>query len=326
MRRLLLGALLLSTIAAALPGLVRDARTAASLHGLPYHVRRERTMGAFYPSIMEVLRATSPGQPLALITRPGRSIDDALFFDYYAYPRHTRIYSDPAFYGVDPKGPATVVAIDEKASLSSYVALRFEEMQRRGRIVHGPTLHLVGPHFVVPMALSIDGVLPAAYTTEATIVADHPAEVTLTLRPSGIVKRLTIQREIAFIDLVYEVFGRRERGWLEVDSNEALRAAFWLVNRGTGAANELALVTSRPPNPLHVPSGNQLWLVNLAPVAAGLRINGKVAFLLPYEAPPRSYTCPCEVLVVNEGASVYAFAAEKMPNGGTRFSWPEGQQ
>jgi hypothetical protein len=283
-------------------------------------------MGAFYPSILSVLNATPPSEPLALITRRGESGDPALFFDYYAYPRHTRIYPDVALYGVDAKRPATVVAItEEEAALSTYSTLRLEEMRRSGRIVRHPPLRPAGTHFVVPMTISIDGVLPAVYTTEAVLAADRPAEVTLTFRPAGIVKRLTLEREIAFVDLVYELFGRLDRGWLEVSSNEPLRASFWLVNRGTGTASELALVTTTPRNPLHVPSGKELWLVNLAPVAAGLRINGQVAFLLPYESPSRNYTCPCEVLVVNEGASVYAFGAEKLPNGGTRFSWPEGQ-
>jgi len=322
MKRLLFAALLVSTIAASAPRLFRTAKLAISMRGLPYRERRERLMGPFFPSIGNVLHATSANETLALVMPKGESRDSALFFDYYAYPRRTKIYAQSASYGVDPNPPRTVVRVGDVASLSSYAAMRFDDLQRSAPVVPNPVLRDAGTRFVVPLVASIDGVVPWRYVIEATLAAQKPAQVTMTFWPRGIVKTLTVERERQFRDLVYEVFGVIDRGWLEVASSEPLRGSFALASPGAGA-NEIAIVRDAPSAPIRVPAGKQLWLVNLTGAAAGLRINGHGDFVAPHDTVSRAIDCPCEVDIANAGASVYAFATEKMPDGGTRFFWPE---
>ncbi|MCU1349977.1 MAG: hypothetical protein JWO56_3007 [Acidobacteria bacterium] len=324
MRRLLFAALLLATIATSLPPLVRTARLAIELRGLPYRVRRERLMGAFYPSIGNVLRATPSREPLALIPPPGQSRDSPLLFDYYAYPRRTRIYEPLVSYGHDPAPPRTVVRVGDVASLSSYGALRLEALQRLGPPAGSPPLRKAGTHFFVPVIASIDGATPGLYVTHATLASQRPARVTMTFWPRGIVRTFTVERELHFDDLVHEAFGRIDRGWLEVASSEPLRASFPVVSNGT-IATEIAIVRDAPRNPLGVPAGRQLWLVNLTSVPAGLLINGKGDFIAPHDTVSRALDCPCQVRVTGGEARVYAFATERTADGGTRFIWPEAQ-
>lgn len=323
MKRLALAVLLLSAIAASAPQLVRDLREAAAMRGLAYRVRRERQMGAFYPSMANVLRATPANEPLALVVPKGASRDVALFFDYYAYPRRTKIYRESGYYGVDTNPPPQVVRIGEVASLTTYGALRLEDLRHDGPLVRNPVLRDAGTSFFVPLAASIDGVFPARYAVEATIAAARPARVTFTLRPKNVVKTLTIDGERPFVDLVYELFGTLDRGWLEVESSEPLRASFAFASRPLGA-DELPIVHDAPPSPVHVAGGNSLWLVNPTPLAAALRVNGQGDYVGPYESVSRAYACPCEVAVVNPDARVYAFATARQPDGRSRFFWPEG--
>jgi hypothetical protein len=331
MKRLLFAALLVSTIAASAPQLLRTAKLALSMRGLPDRERRARLMGPFFPSIGNVLRATPANETLALVMPHGQSIDAALFFDYYAYPRRTRIYPTSAHYGADARAPRTFVRVGDVAELSSYPVMRFDDLQRIGPAVRNPPLREAGTHFVVPMAASIDGIVPSRYVIEATLAAEKPEQVTLTFWPRGTVRTLTVDRQRRFLDLVYEVFGVIDRGWLEISSTESLRASFALVSHGAtkaatslphseGAASELAIVRDVPRAPLRIAAGKQLWLVNLDGAAAGLRVNGSGDLLAPHDTVSRSIECPC---VVEADAHVYAFATEKMADGGTRFFWPE---
>lgn len=323
MKRLALAVLLLSAIAASAPQLLRAAREAASMRGLAYRQRRERQMGPFYPSIAKVLRSTPANEPLALVIPKGASRDIALFFDYYAYPRRTKIYRESTYYGVDATAPKTVVRIADVASVTTYGAMRLEDVRHDGPLVRHPVLRDAGTSFFVPLAASIDGVFPARYAIEATLAAAKPAQVTFTLRPKNVVKTLTIDGERHFVDLVYEVFGTLDRGWLEVASSEPLRASFAFASRPLGA-DELPIVHAAPPSPVHVAGGNSLWLVNPAPLAAALRINGKGDYVGPYESVSRPYACPCDVEVVTPEARVYAFGTARQPDGRSRFFWPEG--
>ena len=334
MRRMLFAALLVSTIAASAPQLLRTAKLAMSMRGLPDRERRERLMGPFFPSIGNVLRATPENETLALVMPHGESIDAALFFDYYAYPRRTHIYASSLFYAADAKAPRTVVRVGEVAEVSSYAAMRFDDLQRIGPVVRNPALRDAGAHFVVPLVASIDGVMPSRYVIEGTLAAEKPAQVTLTFWPRGIVKTLTIDRERQFLDLVCEVFGVLDRGWLEVSSTEPLRASFVLASPGArkaatslphseGVASDLAIVRDVPRASLHIAGGRQLWLVNLAGVAAGLRVNGNGDFVAPHDTVSRAIACPCTIEPVSADAHVYAFATERMPDGDTRFFWPE---
>jgi hypothetical protein len=324
MKRLALAVLLLSAIAASAPQLVRALREAASMRGLAYRVRRERQMGRFYPSVNEVLRATPANEPLALIVPKGTTRDIALFFDYYAYPRRTKIYRESGYYGVDPNPPKSIARIGDVASVTTYGAMRLEDLRHDGPLVRNPVLRDAGTSFFVPLAASIDGVFPARYAVEATIAAAKPAQVTFTFRPKNLVKTLTIDGARHFDDLVYELFGVLDRGWLEVASSEPLRASFAFATRPLGA-DELPIVHGAPPGPVHVARGNSLWVVNPSPIAAALRVNGKGDYVGPYESVSRAYACPCDVEVVTPaGARVYAFATERQPDGRSRFLWPEG--
>jgi len=321
MKRLLFGALLLATIAASLPHLIATARLAVTLRGLPYRLRRERLMGAFYPSIGSVLRATRANERLALLPRPGDSRDASLFFDYYAYPRRTRIYEPLVAYGRDQAPPLTVVRVGDIASLSSYGAVRLEAIKRMGPARGSPPLRDAGTHFIVPVIASIDAAAAGLYVTHATLASARPARLTMTFWPRGIARTVTIDGELHFDDLVYEAFGRVDRGWLEATSSEALRASFPVVTNGTVAA-DIPIVSDPPRGLMRVPSGRQLWLVNLTAVAAAVRINGKDDLVAPHDTVSRAYDCPCEVSAAGD-ARVYAFATEKTSDGGLRFVWPE---
>lgn len=322
MKRLVLAVLLLSAIAASAPPLLQAMREASSLRGLSYRARRERQMGAFHPSIATVLRATPANERLALVVPKGVSRDIALFFDYYAYPRRTKIYRESGDYGVDPNPPRTIVRIGEVASLATYGAMRLADLRHDGALVRKPVLRDAGARFFVPLVASVDGVFPARYAVEATLASAKPAQVSFTLRPKNLVKTLTIDGERHFDDLVYELFGVLDRGWLDVASSEPLRASFALATHPFGA-DELAVVSGTPANPVHVPGGNALWLVNRTPHAAALRVNGKGDYVGPYENASRAYNCPCTVDVTNAEAQVYAFGAERQPDGRSRFFWPE---
>jgi len=281
---------------------------AATLAQLP-KAFPQRTRGAIHSSAREIDRSQPPGERLAVISNDDYN---GLYFNYYIYPRPTRLYRNLDDYRLDEKHPRTIVYATERARVMPYAAIRAEQMNG---FIATPSYAPAGTHFIVPLAASFDGYPPASYTTEGWLKGR--ANATLTLRPRGLVKTLTINGAASFKDLVYENFGVLESGWVEVASDAPLQASFALVNRGTKSATPIALLRDVPRRPLRIASGEKLWLVNTTADPASATACGAQITLPPYAIESRAATFPCDV------TGAYAFGSQKLPDGGTRFTWPD---
>jgi hypothetical protein len=273
---------------------------AASLARLPSAFEKRRR-GPLYTTAKEIDRARPPGERLAVISDGW----NGLFFDYYLYPRPTRLYRDLAAYRLDDKHPQTMVYVTGGGRVMTYDAIRAEQMTG---FISTPHSTSAGTHFLVPLVASFDGYPPASYTTEAWL----SGKATVTLHPQEIVKTLT---KSSYNDFVHEVFGASGTGWLEVSSDAPIDASFALVNRGTKSVSPIAIVRDVPPA-VTLASGEKLWLINPTAAPANVRACGNAITLPPYAIESRTATFPCEV------TGAYAFASQKLPDGGTRFTWP----
>jgi hypothetical protein len=301
--RYLRAAVLLSVIAASVVPLMRIARQA--WRG-PFDDRLRDTA-------LAIDRQLPRGEPIAVI---GQTPDhwDALFVDYYVYPRTARWYRDLGAYRLDAKHPKTLVYVTDRARVLPYEAIRAEQMQ--GAIA-APHLAPGATHFYVPFVASADGVPPAVYTTEAVFRSASKARVTAVLHPQQLVKTWTIDRNASFVDFVHEVFGVLNVGWLEVTSDVPLEASFAFVNRGAKKAAPLPIISQQAYATLHVTPGQRLWLVNLRGDPNLAVTCGYFTRLAPFEMYSRVFDGHCDV------GGAYPFATEKLRDGSTRFTWPE---
>jgi hypothetical protein len=320
--RALMAALLLSLVAAAAGPAANVVAEVMELRSAAVRERRALVNGRIYQGAMSIDSALPAGVQLAVIPRGITDWDRVMLFDYYVYPRPTRAFGSLNDYRNDPKRPDNIVYIIENARLLPYHAIRDEEMYGR-RIVADQrmtsTLHDGGTHFVLPMAASSDGPAPDAYTVEGMLVSAAPAAVRVTLRPSGVVREVTVspERPLIFYDLVHQVFGTMDVGWLEVDSTAPVRGSFWFVNRGTRTFTPLEIVTTMPSGPLRIASGTELWLLNLTAKPTAVTACGTSRQLGAYALSRIAATFPCRV----DGA--YAFSSRKVASGDTEFAWPE---
>jgi hypothetical protein len=218
---------------------------------------------------------------------------NGLLFDYYVYPRPTKLYADLTAYRLDAQHPRTIVYVTDRARLMPYEAIRAEQMTG---FIAVPHYAPAGTHFLVPLVTSTDGYPPAVYTTEAWLRAPR-ATVRMTLWPRGIVKTLTIGGA-SFVDLVQQCFGVLESGWLEVESDAPLEASFAFVNRGTRKAAPLRTVPMPAAGTWRVAGGERLWIID------------------DHALVSRAATFPVEV------RATYAFGTRKLPDGNTEFIWP----
>jgi hypothetical protein len=116
--RYLRAAVLLSVVAASVVPLSRIARQA--WRG-PFNDHLRDTAIA-------IDRKLPRGEAIAVI---GQTPDhwDALFVDYYVYPRTARWYRDPGAYRLDGKHPNTIVYVTDQARVMPYEAIRAEQMR-----------------------------------------------------------------------------------------------------------------------------------------------------------------------------------------------------
>jgi hypothetical protein len=333
--------LLLSLAATTLPRLVARAREALTLLPLPYESRRERQMGAWYASIESLRRVLPKKEPVALVIGI-HDTEAATFANYYLYPIRTRLFAGRNDYrnaAPDPTRPKTIIAVtSEKAELTSYEILRDRELRAGRRVVTAPQLSEPATSFVLPIAASIDGASPETFVIEATLVDQNgPAphsplmerlprtnDVRITFWPKGESRTLRMEagETLAYYDLVYQLFGVTESGWMQIESRLPLRTAFYFVNRGHGDATRLPNVqrfaTHIPPAPLHRDA--KLFLLNFSDSIAVTTVGAETIPIMPHAI----VTKPISEIPAVSG-NVYAFVTTRELNAKTDFYWPESR-
>jgi hypothetical protein len=320
MRRLFLAALFLSVAAFTLPHLIEIGRRAASLAPLTREQRRDRILGDFYRAAVR-LRSTVPAnEPIAIVARDWVESSDAMFLIGELYPHAARIYPTRASYAVaDPsRRPRVLVSVRGAPHVTTYAAIRAEDLSGTP-IVRDMRLPAdARREFIIPIAISLDGVPPAAYVVEGLLESEGEAHVILTLQPAGVARTLTIRGRHTFYDLVYQCFGRMDIGWIAVTSDAPIRAAFWFVNRGARSAEPIRLVAAPLAAPTRFPSlpRSKLWLINFSETPALVRVDARQIVVGP------------RALLSTESGSVvrgpvYAFLSFEDADRITRFKWPE---
>jgi hypothetical protein len=335
-------ALLLSSLAATtLPRLIVRAREALMLLPLPYESRRERQMGAWYASVQSLRKTLPKKEPVALVLGI-RDTEAAIFANYYLYPIRTRLFAGRNDYrnaAPDPTRPKTIVAVtSERVERTSYEALRDRELRAGHREVPSPQLSEPATSFVLPIAASLDGAAPETFVIEATIVDQNgPAlsnarmerlplmnEVRITFSPKGETRTLRMEagETVSYYDLVYQLFGVMDSGWIRIDSTLPLRAAFYFVNRGRADATRLPNVqhfaTHIPAQPLHRDA--KLFLLNSGDSIAVTTVGAETIPIMPHALVAKSIN-----MIPAISGKVFAFVTTRELNGKTDFYWPELQ-
>ena len=160
---------------------------------------------------------------------------------------------------------------------------------------------------------------------EATIVnsSAQRAFVDAYFLPKREVRHFTIESgaTVSYYDLVHQLFGVTDSGWMSISSTAPVRAAFYFVNRGRGDATLLPmdLRTARaariPPGPLY--RDNKLFLLNPFSVLTTVTVDGATFLMQPGDLIIR----PIRSVPAVSG-DVYAFVTTRELNGRTNFLWP----
>jgi hypothetical protein len=324
--RMLCALLFLSLAAASLPRLVARTREALTLSALPYEARRERQMGAWYSSVKKLHRELPANEPVALITTQ-RDIYAAVFANYYLFPVHTKLFIGRDNYrnaANDPTRPKTIVyATADHVERTTYDVLRDRDLRSGERVVSAPELSEPLTTFILPIAASLDGPAPETFVIEATLVnpGPSPAEARMTFWPTGTVRRITIAPGVtaSYYDFVYQLFGVLGRGWMQVDSSQPLRTAFYFANRGRGDATRLPDAASAATNIAAAPLNRdtKLFVINPSERMTTVMIADKSIPIAPHSI----LSWPIAAVPRIRG-DVYAFATTRDLNGNTDFLWP----
>ncbi len=324
--RIVCAILFLSLAATTLPRLVALVDNARTLLPLKYEARRERQMGEWYTSVETLRRALPPDQPVALVFPP-RDTDAAVFASYYLYPIRTRLFAGRNNYrnaANDPARPKTIIAVNAgRAERTTYDVLRDRDLRGGRRVVQAPVLSEPASAFILPIAASLDGPSPDTYVIEATLANPNPAkaELRVTFGPKSTVRTVTIApgATAEYYDLVYELFGVMERGWIRVDSSQPLRSAFYFVNRGHDDATLLPNVTAPATAIAAAPiyRDTKLFVLNPSDKPATAVVAGESIQINPHDLVSRPIT---KVPLVS--GNVYAFVTTRELNGRTDFLWP----
>jgi len=258
MRRLFLAALFLSVAAFTLPRLIEIGRRAVSLAPLTRELRRERILGDFYRAALQVRSEVPANEAIAIVARDSDEASNAMFLISDLYPHAARIYPTRVSYAEadSSRRPKVLVSVRGVPHVTTYAAIRAEDLSVRPMMRDMRPPADVRRQFIIPVAISLDGVPPAAYVIEGVFESEGEAHVILTLQPAGVTRTLTIRGRQTFHDLLYQCFGRLDMGWIGVTSDAPIRAAFWFVNRGTRSAEPIRLVTAplaRPTRPIQTP-------------------------------------------------------------------------
>lgn len=289
-----------------LPGVVRLAQRTIKLAPFPHEERRVRELGEKYVSMRALEKTLPPGDVNVLLIGPN-AIDRGIFVNYYFYPRASHLYFEM------PAQTARLPLLVTEA-----------EGPLRRTIVNDPRA-TSKPHrqFIVPFVAALQG--EDGYATEAVLEAARDTRVTLTLMPAGAAKTYAVRPGAPLIlnDVVHDIAGAMSTGWLQVRSEEPVRAAFWLVNRARAVAAPVPPITEPPPLPHRFTGGEKLWVLNPATSAVTARVNGREetiegGALRMFFAEP--------VNEVDAGQPLISFTSAKTGDGNTSFQWPRGIQ
>jgi hypothetical protein len=318
--------LFLSLAATTLPRLVALVSNARALLPLRYDARREPQMGPWYASVKALRRELPANEAVALVAAP-RDVESAVFANYYLYPIRTRLFRGRNEYrnsANDPTLPKTIVAVNaDRVERTTYDALRDRDLRAGHRVVAAPQLGERSTTFILPMAASLDGPAPETFVIEATIANPNPtaAELRATFWPKGMVKTMTIApgATIAYYDFVHQLFGVTDRGWMQLESSQPLRAAFYFANRGHGDATLLPNVTGAATEIVAAPiyRDTKLFVLNPNDTPGTIVVAGN-----PFPIAPHAFLSWPVTNVPRVSGNVYAYVATRQLNGRTDFLWP----
>ena len=326
-RRLAYVAVFVSLAWTTVPQLARLSREALRLWPLSPVERRTAIFGDFYDSVRRVRAGVPDREPLALVLERAVDVGPALFLNYYLYPQPAKLYFGLDAYRLDWKGPRRIVRIDvsrsPEARLMTYGAVRAEAIGTT-RVVTSYQLPAEARRsFVVPLVSSGDGPPPDSYTTEAAMEnpASEAARVAITMYPAGRTVHLTLEagEHRRWNDLVYQLYGSMDAGWLQVDSDQPLRARFWFVNRAAKDADALELAEFFRSARIDVPVGGKLWVLNPHDRELSVRLNEGQHTLPPRALIPLQWVGGAQMDANDEW---YAFVSRQDAAGGNVFRWP----
>lgn len=307
------------------PRLIEVMREAAGLAGLSPQQRRERLFAPFYASVKRIDEILPKEEPVALVVGQPADSGTALFFNYYAFPRRAKLYFGLEPYRIDPNGPRRIVRMDARRSaearLMAYDAVRAEEIGR-DHVVREFVFGEPARDFVVPIVSSGDGPAPDTYTTEGVLQnsGDVTAHVTLRINPSGREAQVELRpgERRAWNDIVYQLFGALDVGWMEIHSDQPVLASFYFVSRPSRDADRVQFARFFQRARIDVPVGGRLWVLNPHDRELGVRLNGGEHQLPPRSLIPLVWVGGAELVAQDEW---YAFVSWRDRAGKTYFRW-----
>jgi hypothetical protein len=324
-RRVLFAAVFFSLAWTTLPALVNLTRKAVDMRRLSMDQRRAKVMGPFYDSVLRLNRSIPRGETVAIVLPQRFDINPALFFNYYAYPRRTRIYDNLRAYRDAPERPRRIIRADENATEQ----LREMTYEQFRAAVIGKD-HVSGFELpedtiregIVPVAASVRGAGPDVFTTEAVMAnpSSVPVRVTVEILPFRRTAEIVLepQQQRTWNDFVYEVFDVMDQGWVRFRADAPVRARFWFVNRGRRDAAPLPFLRPVTRAELDAPLGSRLWVVNPNAWLIGVFINddGHVVQPLNWSWLPKSGP-----LVIKGESPFVVFVSWRDSDGRSHFAW-----
>lgn len=310
------------------PGLAHGVRQALDLWPLSLTERRARLFGPFYESVLRVGATLPAKQPVALVLERADDVDPALFLNYYLFPRPAKLYFGLGEYRMDPKGPRRIVRIhigrSPEARLMTYEAVRAEEIGSDHVVQHFDLQEETARSFVVPLVSSGDGPPPDVYTTEAVMenAGSAAARVNVRMYPANHTAQVILEpgERRTWNDLVYQLYSRLDAGWLEIESDQPLRARFWFVNRARTDADVVEFARFFRSATINVPVGGRLWVLNPHDRELPVRLNGGDHKLPPRSLIPLVWVGEARLQSADEW---YALVSWRDAAGKTYFRWPE---
>jgi hypothetical protein len=272
-----------------------------------------------------------PGGGIAAVIVDPRpeNITFAMLLNYYLFPLETRavyglmgyrVLGDPKpfFVPIDARRPDTI-------RVTTYPEFRAAMLRRKPRFVDAMESRR-SASFIVPLAGSLDGAGDEIFVTEAVMRNPDAVETKVDVEyyPTGRSASVTIPANGAVTDhdLVHQLFGTLDSGWLRLTAQRPVEAAFALVNHGPNLASRIEPVTSIAEIPrrraISVPSPARLWLVNTAPETTTARIGDDEVSIAGHATAMREIS---GTVAIDAPPHVIAFASRKDETGFTHFAW-----
>lgn len=310
-----------------LPRFVELTTRSIELMPLSREQRRSRVIGPFYDNVARLRSELPPDQPVALMIKRSDDVYPAIFFNYYNYPRQSRIYATLGAYRNDPGRAQIILNVDESRTPAiSWMAYPEVRADRLGNEFITPSLEPFlqqGTSFAIPAAASIDGPDPDLYVTEAVLenTTDGENRVRMELLPS---KRrfdvvLAPRERRRWNDLVYGAFAVMEQGWLRVESDAPVRGGFWFVNRGRRFSAPLPVIQPSLAASFDVPKDSRFFVINPGEVGLMVRIGEEEFYVGPRE---QINGAGSGQMRFSSNTPFFAFVSWRDEGGRTVFRWP----